>query len=604
MRSTFSGLNTVTRGLFAQQMALDTVGHNVANASSDGYSRQRVNVAATFSQTIYAGSGPKQIGTGVSITSITRARDVLLDRQMWDESPTLSYGQTIQDNLGKIETIFGDPSDTGIQSILDSFWTAWSNLSTDGSNAANRSEVIQRGVQLADAVQTAKDQLWSTVDDINDVIDKRVGTVNQITAEILSLNKSISLQEMGGASNANDLRDRRDYLVDQLSGIINVNVREDSDGNYVVQTTGGVLVDGHNVNQLDIQKGPEATGQYNYEIYNVVFKDDPTKVINFSNGEIRGLMDVRDSDIYGVKGYLDKLAGVSKFLLEEFNDVHRGGIDLNGNTDINFFGTATENYNDATNFAAIFGTAAPANYQWINALQVNPALLAPSDGTSKVAARTQFGSLAITKSNYNGGDASLSGKFTGTLPLAAPLSYTVTISGVNADGRVTGVTCSVAGAVTQLTPDTGTADVFTLPNGVRIRIATDTDNIVGNTYTFTVDNDSFQGVAAGDNAVNLGNRLKTDISATIGSMSLDSYYQTSVGTLGVQKQNAKRLTDNQQTLVDQITNARESVSGVNMDEELSNMIRFQKGYSSIARVLTALDESYDKLINGTGVVGR
>ena len=115
---------------------------------------------------------------------------------------------------------------------------------------------------------------------------------------------------------------------------------------------------------------------------------------------------------------------------------------------------------------------------------------------------------------------------------------------------------------------------------------------------------STQGNASGDNAVNLANRMKIDTTSTLGGSSLDSFYSSAIATLGVQSQSVTSLTANQKTLVSQITNWRESVSGVNIDEEMTNMIRFQKGYAAAARVLTSMDEILDKLINSTGVVGR
>ena len=113
-----------------------------------------------------------------------------------------------------------------------------------------------------------------------------------------------------------------------------------------------------------------------------------------------------------------------------------------------------------------------------------------------------------------------------------------------------------------------------------------------------------QGNAAGDNAVLLANRLKTDTSDILGNSSLDTFYGSFIGALGVQSQDAKRQTDNQTALVGQINNWRQSVSGVNMDEEMTNMIRFQQGYNAAARVLTTMDDMLDKLINSTGMVGR
>jgi len=216
------------------------------------------------------------------------------------------------------------------------------------------------------------------------------------------------------------------------------------------------------------------------------------------------LLDARDSSQTGVKGYLDKLDTVSKFLLQDFNAVHKSGYGTDDSTGNNFFGADGVDYNSAAS-APLAGAGG-----WIGKLQVNPALLNSATGLAKIAAKT---SSSTSLSNA-------------------------------------------------------------------------------------------QGNASGDNAVLLGNKLKTDVSATLGNTSLDSYYTTVIGALGVQSQDAQRTTDNQTTLIAQITNWRESTSGVNMDEEMTNMIKFQKGYNAAARMLTTMDEMLDKIINSTGMVGR
>jgi flagellar hook-associated protein 1 FlgK len=340
MRSTFSGLNTVVLGLAAQQVSLDTVGHNISNANTTGYSRQRVNLATTQSQTVYLGNGAAQIGTGVITQSITRIRNTFIDQQMWKETSTLGYGQTVLDTLGKIEGVFSEPtSGTGIQTVLDQFWTAWNTVSTNASDNGARTALRERGVELVDAIQQANTQLRDMVSDINDVIELRVNSVNQITTELLSLNKQINQIEAGQTDHANDLRDRRDNLVDQLSKIINVRVVEDQDHNYVVQSSGLTLVDGLRTNKLSTvsSKDPD----YGYEVVNIV--DDTTGAgINFTSGEIKGLLDSRDktaessggesrdSDI-SAKAYLNKLSQMSQFLLQEFNAVQRDGYGLDNN---------------------------------------------------------------------------------------------------------------------------------------------------------------------------------------------------------------------------------------------------------------------------------
>ena len=121
MRSTFAGLNTMVSGLNANQIALDTVGHNITNAGNTGYSRQRANASATKPEKIYTYYGASQLGTGTSVESITRARDEFADRQYWKENSNLSENEKEQYVLGKIETVFEEPSDTGFQTVLNKF---------------------------------------------------------------------------------------------------------------------------------------------------------------------------------------------------------------------------------------------------------------------------------------------------------------------------------------------------------------------------------------------------------------------------------------------------------------------------------------------------
>jgi len=499
MRSTFGGFNTVVRGIFAQQASLDTVGHNIANANTDGYSRQTVNLSTTRPEVIYSGAGKMQLGTGVTAQSVTRARDTFVDSQMWKESATLGYGQMTEDTLSRIEGVFADTADTGMQAVLDKFWSAWQTLSTNSSDYGTRTALRQRGVELVDTIQHSAQQLKDIVGDLNSVIEIKVNKANQINSEILSLNKQITTIEAGGRDNANDLRDRRDLLVDQLSGLMKVQVSEDQYGNYAIQSNGVQLVNGSSYTELAVQadKTSPLVTSYGTPANEIVIKQTGEN-IKLGNGEIQGMIDSRDDDTSGIKGYLDQLNTMSQFLLTDFNETHRAGYGLDSsapdNTGNNFFGSPTG------------VIAAPTNGNWIDVLKVSSALFAtsPNNGLDKIAAKEK---------------------------------------------------------------------------------ATDGDG-------------------SGDWAVKLGEALKTTKSDVLNKTSLDGFYNSLVGALGVQSQSAQSLTENQKVLVNQINNWRLSVSGVNMDEEMTNMIRFQKGYNAAARIMTTMDEMLDKLINGTGVVGR
>ncbi|MEG6585002.1 flagellar hook-associated protein FlgK [Dendrosporobacter sp. 1207_IL3150] len=598
MRSTFAGLNTLTRGLYANQVSLDTVGHNISNAGTQGYSRQMVNLSTTKPQTVFGGYASYEVGTGVNVSSILRARDTFVDRQYWKESSSLGYGQTMEDILGKIEGVFAEPTDTGIQTVLNKFWSAWQTLAVNASDSGARTAVRERGVEVVDAIQHSAQQLTDMVADINAVLDIRVNNINQISSELYSLNKQISNIESGGLNHANDLRDRRDVLIDELTKITSANVTEDKYGNYNVQVNGVMLVDGNGYQKLATTKTMDT--DYGYEVKNVVIAGS-TQPVTFTNGEMKGLLDARDSSEFGAKGYLDKLSTMSKFLLQEFNEVHRGGYGTDNSTNNNFFGDggATDpDYNSA--FSAGF-----TDGDWIKVLKVNPDLFNTTNGLAKIAAKTSQNSLAVVQSNASGGTASVSttGSYTGG---STPTNVSVRIS-TDASQNVSSIQYSTDGgttwsaAIAGAAPYPSTYSINIKGLTVNMQINTAAANVNGDTYQFSL---SSGNNASGDNAVLLSNRLKVDTSLSLGGASLDTYYSSMTGALGVQKQNASRLADNQQVLVNTIMNWRESTAGVNMDEEMTNMIRFQQGYNAAARIITTMDEMLDKLINGTGVTGR
>lgn len=609
MSSTFGGLNIASRGLLAQQAALDTVGHNVSNANTDGYSRQRVNLGTTGTIDLYGSRGVNQVGTGVDIDSVTRARDSFVDKQMWAESSTLGYGTTMQSVLTKVEGVFNEPtSGTGLQTVLNQFWSAWQTLSTNASDSGARTAVRQRGVEVANAIQHAAEQLENMAVDVNSTLDIKVANINQITSEIYGLNKQISTIETGGSDHANDLRDKRDLLVDQLSSLGNISVNEDQYGNYTIQSGGVTLVDKAGYTALTTEPSSKDP-VYGYEVKNVYVAPTgtaPARPMNFTSGEIKGLIDSRDSTTSGVKGYLNNLDTISKFLLQDFNNVHKAGYGTDNSTGNNFFGAPGTDYSSPS---------ALADGKWLTELGakgVNTDLFTGT-GLNLIAAKTAAGNVAMSESNVTMAQSNTSGgkatvAVSGTYSSANPTTtITLKITSIATGGQVTGMSYSTdnGASYTPLVP-TVSGSTYTFPDftvaGLTFTsgIATATANAANDTYTFTVP----QGNAAGDNATLLANQLKTAASSTLGGATLDSYYASTIGTLGVQSQDAQRTVDNQQSLVDQITTWRESTSGVNMDEEMTNMIRFQKGYNAAARILTTMDEMLDKLINSTGTVGR
>lgn len=489
MRSTFAGLNIVTRGLAVQQLSLDTTGHNVANANTPGYSRQTVNLATTMPERITGMGGlPVLVGTGVDVESVTRARNAFIDTQYWEEKNSQGFWQTQTDTLKKVEDIFHDTQDSGVQATLNQFWQSLQTLATDGGDYGARTNVRETGNALVQILHQDNDKLVALANDVTNQIATDVNQVNNLAGQIADLNVQIGQQELVGEK-ANDLRDKRDYLVDQLSSLAKVQVEEDHSGAYTVSVDGIVLVQGRNHYDLSVQTG--RNNYFGFDTNTVISAGDPPLTVHFSGGELASLFQARDSNITDYLGRLDKMA---QFLMQDFNTQHKAGFDLNGNQGDNFFGVTGVDYTDPTN--------APAN-GWVKALAVNADFYA-ANGLQKIAAKV----------NATDGDAN------------------------------------------------------------------------------------------GGNVLALADVLQQKPSATLGGTSLSDYYSELIGTLGVQSQQAQRMAANQDVLVNAVYNWRESVSGVSIDEEMANMIKFQKGYGAAARILTAMDQLLDTLINNTGVVGR
>lgn len=522
MRSTFAGLNTMVRGLEYSQIALNTVGHNISNANTDGYSRQRVNATAMPSRTLYGFSGLAQVGQGVDIVSIVRARDVFADKQYWRESANTEYATAKQQTYDKIESIFSDLKGVGIQGAMNEFWQSLKNLSTAASDGSMRTLVRDKGKVLVEKIQKDTSQLQDLIEDNTTSLEMKVQSVNQITKQIAALNKQIITAE-GTGGMANDLRDTRDSLVDQLSKLINVSVRENANGSYSITSEGNSMVEGDGYSELDTISTPNR--EYGTRDVKVVFKNSRA-AFNMQNGELKGLQD----SIETAKGYIDDMARISAYLLTEFNAQHQQGFGINDETGINFFGRDGE----------------------VNADNSGNLLYEFDPATNTVIAKDRDGLVLDT---FN------------TIEMIQELSVN---SRFDAEDSATG--------------------------------AMGTDLIAAKSKSST-DPDA-EDVASGSNALLLGELINTNKSAMLGNSTLTGFYTGMIAELGVAAQSVDRTVTNQENIMAQTEDWRSRVSGLNWNEELTDMIRFQQAYKSASRCLTAMDEMLDKLINGTGSVGR
>lgn len=608
MRSTFAGLNTMVRGIFSNQLSLDTVGHNITNASTEGYSRQSVNLAATRGQAVSSIYGNVLVGTGVDSTSIERARNVYADKQFWSETSTQQYYKTAQTNYDKIEAVFDDSDNTGILNAMNEFYNAWQDLSSNASTASTRVAVIEKGNILADKIKTAGEQLQSQINSQYDDMKSTITKVNETTEKIVLLNKNIMQQEASGAS-ANDLRDQRDLLVDELSQYMNLNVYEDDKGMYSIVSNGITMVGG--VDRLTLElSDPITNSDYGVSDYTINIKESGIAFLP-QNGSLKAQQDT----IAENKGYIDKLANMAGFLLTTFNNMHQQGAGING-TD---------------SALGSFATDTDGSLKQVDATGA----ITTTDYTGPTYGLNFYGDdNTVYEWDATNGEMKATVMENGTVTRS--IDYTTT---TNADGSTTNTpNINISGTVKSMDVLKGVNIINELTVNTQLSKTSGQDNIAARTFSVEESADADgaltgdyevvpNGTKDGTNAVNLSalmnmsgseaqkyntakiylNGSTTAVSTTdraTNADSLNAYYNAAMSKLGSDAESIDDKADAQDDLVTQIVSWRSSTSGVDWNEELTNMITFQQGYSACSRCLTTMDEMLDKLINSTGTVGR
>lgn len=264
MISTFLGLEIGKRGVLAHRTALEVTSHNIVNADSAGYSRQRVNLVATDPYTVpqlYRSSVSQQIGTGVTDESINRIRSLFLDKQMHTQLSIQERWDTRADHLTRVQQLLNEPSDDGIRTELEEFWKALEDLSNDPETSATRQVLIERGIGLSASMHHLYEELLELRENINLEFEYKINDINSIAEQITFLNQKIkSITNIG--DNPNDLLDRRDLLIEDLAKLININT--DYYGyqheELVISVGGQTLVQGAAFNKLSLARNDENNG--------------------------------------------------------------------------------------------------------------------------------------------------------------------------------------------------------------------------------------------------------------------------------------------------------------------------------------------------------
>jgi flagellar hook-associated protein 1 FlgK len=552
MSSTFFGFNISRSGLFASQRALNVTSHNIANANTEGYTRQRLDIKQSTPMALSGGQG--MLGTGVTTENITQIRDEFLDFKFRGENMTYGEWEVKAETLETIEAIFNEPSESGIRTVMDQFFSSLQELNTSPESLTVRALVRQRGIALAKNINHMAEQFKKLQSDIDFEIKTTVDQINGYSDQIRKLNELIYNAELDG-SKANDLRDQRNLVLDKLSKLVNIDYYEDNQNRFHVLINGKSLVSHFRNNKLAYQQRTSKLHPDDAEnLSDLMWEDGST--FNPKSGKIKGLIDMRDNingSDKGIPYYMERLNNFTDVLAEQLNRIHKTGYDLNANTGTNLFtinGMSTAEYE---------------NYLLTEGLEGGPAVDVTSfvlSGTS--SSLTEEENNEIIRNNINS-------------KLSEPTYQGKTIK-LLSNGRYV-ITDKISASELTISAD----------------VDGDLDKIAASISPEGVPGD-------GNNAKKMGS-VRNDVSLYEWG-SPDDYVKSLISNLGVDTQEAIRMKDNQTVLLHQVDINRQSISGVSLDEEMAEMVKFQHSFNANARMITAFDEMIDTIVNKLGLVGR
>lgn len=353
MASTFSGISTALSSLRAQRQGLDVAGQNIANVNTEGYTRQRADMTAidgvSAVPTIWTKQDP--IGSGVNVGDITRIRDELLENRIRTEHANNSYLAGQDAVYDSVQAIFKEPSNTGLQERLSTYWSDWQDLSNNPGDGAVRTKVLQQGATVTQAINDAHNQLSTIWSSKREAANTQVAEVNTDVEEIARLNKGIMQAKVTGLP-ANELADKRDVLVHRVAELTGATAAVRDSGAVDLSIYGSTLVNGSSWRSLTLGGGQTLDDQ----------AGNPVSVSWADNGQpatitVGELGSATDSMNQLIPKYASALDGVAANLAATVNDVHTAGFDLNGDPGEPFFSgttaaTITVALNDPSELAA------------------------------------------------------------------------------------------------------------------------------------------------------------------------------------------------------------------------------------------------------------
>lgn len=619
MGSTFSGIEMGKRSIMAHTDAISTAGHNISNAETEGYSRQRVQMKEfdpLYKPDLERAERAGQIGQGIDTQSITRVRDEMLDGRITESQHLESYWDARSKYYTMIEGIYNEPDEVSVRYNMDKFWEGWQELSMNPEETAARQAVVTRGENLVNSIRAQWDALMGIGELLNGDIQATVKQVNDYTKGIAALNTEIvRVKAMG--DNPNDLMDRRDLLVDKLSKLINITSdRRDSD-EFMIHLDGQVLVQGGVARGFALETLVDNNG------YDKLTWSDTGLDATVAGGTLGALIELRDRDI---REQVQSLNTMTMNFSDLVNDVHKASYGMNNTTGLDFF--TQRPFVENTN----------GNYDSTGDGNFDKSYIFRFTGTNKLSMQQQTGLEGVITLSAHSGTVDIPYQSTDTVEAVINRindSNAEVKAYLDRDNHLV-LKASTAEAIEN--PDfvirhvedsgyfladyagvlsgTGAAGSYdyNAPDAVAT-LATTTYSVspIVNPAGYIEVNDALKrdvrsvGAAFIDSAthVNAGDaRAATEIASIrntrvmIGSArTIDDYFSDTVTQVALKGEQAENMHLSQMALMDNLRTMRDSISGVNIDEELADILKFQHGYNAAAKFVTVWDSLIDTVIN-------
>ncbi len=569
MSGLFGTLNTSKGAMFAQQTSINVTSHNMANAGTVGYSRQQARLVTARPITL---TGPGQIGTGVTVAAIERTRDSFLDFQIRRATSNKSMEEMRQKYLSEIESIYNEPGDTGISKLLSEFFNAWQTLSDHPEKSEARTVVAQKAKMLAEELNHVHKQLNDVKTNTQKEIQHSVFEVNSLIEQLNAVNKQIITITVSG-NNPNDLLDTRDLLLDQLSTKFGISTSNKKLNGMTLKPEGYDVDLLRNIDSEEIHKfayisdikETATSGEYTVTYYKNGDITNPdsavTVTMELSEEEYKSLNEGRVL-ITNEDGNLIDKSGNELDIKTTLKDINHlvfkpkaGGI--SGSQSIQ---------QDTDNYIAKLDTLAKTIALSVNAIHGD----VEGNAINFFCIKDINGEIIDTDATA---EKSGQGITAGNIAINDKILEDVMRINVGVDSKAGSADGKRALAIAQLRD-----------------MAFQIQNVKSDTTLKKFKEDNKFGDAK-------PNGIPTFINDPSG-MKIEGYFTNSINKLGVDNESAKRKIANENALLSGLVASRNSISGVNRDEEMINLIQFQHSFQANAKMISTVDQLLDVVING------